>query len=495
VPAATLLLQVLRDGPLPGTGWRLAAALAVLANVLAPVAWALTPYDEQDQPVPAAYGAVTNPVGVDGAWGVVGISLLLVLVSAALGIASLVVRLRRSAGRERDQVLWVHAGALGTLLLSLGWAVPSAQTAFIAAALLPLPAAIAWALARTRLWDLDLALGRTLVYLTLSLLVLAVYGLLLLLASTFLGRLTGRSDLLVFAIAAVLVQPAHTVLERGVNRLLYGDVIEPQVAVTELGRRVDSATAPSQVLPGVVEVLARTLRLPYVSLHLPRRYPVTHGDGPGADVETLSLVHQDRTVGTLDVELPAGGLGPRRGALLDEMLRQTAQAAHAVLLQEELQGSRESVVASREEERRRLRHDLHDDLGPALPRRRCSWRPPPSSSRPEPTGRRDAGRGRGLPAQHRRRGAPHRRRPPTRRARRPGPRRCCPRARRPPGRRWHRRHRRRAGRPGAPARCRRGGSLPHRGRGHDERRPARPGLPGAGDPRPPGRRAGAVRAG
>ena len=368
VPAVTLLLLVLPDGPLPGPFWRVATGVAALVNVIAPVAWALTPYSEQDQPVPEAYGAVTNPVGVPGAWSVVGVSLLLVLASAALGVASLVVRLRRSAGRERDQVLWVLAGALGTLLLlALGWAVPSAQTAFIAAALLPLPAAIAWALVRTRLWDLDVALGRTLVYLSLSLLVLAVYGLLLLLASSVLGRLTGRSDLLVFAVAAILVQPARDVLQRGINRLLHGDDSEPQVAVRELRRRVDSATSPSQVLPAVVEVLARTLRLPWVALHLPRRAAVVHGDRPSvATAEELPLVHQGRSVGSLDLVLPAGGLGPRRRALLDEMLRQTAQVAHAVLLQEELQRSRESVVSSREEERRRLRHDLHDDLGPGL---------------------------------------------------------------------------------------------------------------------------------
>ena len=222
VPAATLLLLVLPDGPLPGPWWRVVTGTAVLAPVRAPGAGAPPPFAAQAGPVPEAYGELTNPVGVPGAWAVVGISLLLVLVSAAFGVTSLVVRLRRSAGRERDQVLWVLAGALATiLLLALGWAVPSAQTAFIAAALLPLPAAIAWALARTRLWDLDVALGRTLVYLSLSLLALAVYGVLLLVASTFLGQLTGRSDLLVFAIAAVLVQPARDVLQRGINRLLY----------------------------------------------------------------------------------------------------------------------------------------------------------------------------------------------------------------------------------------------------------------------------------
>ncbi|MGY1673330.1 histidine kinase [Geodermatophilus sp. SYSU D00710] len=366
VPVPGLLLQVLPTGLLAGPRWRAAAGVSALACVLGPLGWAIAPYAEQDQPPPAAYGPVENPVGVPGAWALVSVALLLFLTSAVLGVASLVVRLRRSAGREREQVLWVLAGALGTVLfLALAWAVPAAQALLVAAALLPLPTAIAWALVRTRLWDVDRVLGRTLVYLSLSLLTLAVYGLLLVLAGRFLGALTGRSDLLVFAVAAVLVQPARDRLQRAVNRLLYGEPVEPEVAVSGLGRRVDSATSPSEVLPGVVEVLARTLRLEHVALRLPGRAPVTHGE-PAGRVETLPLVHQGRPVGELDLVLPAGGLGPRLRSLLGELVRQTAQAAHAVLLGEELQRSRESIVTSREEERRRLRHDLHDDLGPGL---------------------------------------------------------------------------------------------------------------------------------
>ena len=365
-PVPTLLLLVLPDGRLPGRLWRAATAIAAVANVLGPLAWAITPYDQQDQPVPPGYGDIRNPVGIDGAWSVVSLSLLLLVVSAVLGVTSLVLRLRRTTGRERDQVLWVLAGALGTILfVALAWIVPTAQVLLLAAALLPIPAAVTWALLRSRLWDLDIALGRTLVYLALSLLALAVYGGLLVLAGSLLGDLTGEADLLAFALAAVLVQPARDVLQRRVNRLLYGDVVEPGIAIGELGRRVDSATSPAHVLPAVVDVLARTLRLPFVALRLPGREPVVHGTAT-AGTEAVPLVHQGRTVGALDLALPPGGLGPRVRTMLDELVRQTAQVAHAVLLQEEVQRSRESIVTSREEERRRLRHDLHDDLGPGL---------------------------------------------------------------------------------------------------------------------------------
>jgi signal transduction histidine kinase len=80
----------------------------------------------------------------------------------------------------------------------------------------------------------------------------------------------------------------------------------------------------------------------------------------------VPLVYSGRSVGELVVAVPPGGLGERGHRLLEELARHTAVAAHATRLQAELHRSREQIVTSREEERRRLRHDLHDDLGPGL---------------------------------------------------------------------------------------------------------------------------------
>jgi signal transduction histidine kinase len=80
----------------------------------------------------------------------------------------------------------------------------------------------------------------------------------------------------------------------------------------------------------------------------------------------VPLTYSGRSVGQLLVAVPPGGLGRRGQQLLEEMARHTAVATHAARLQAELQRSREQIVTSREEERRRLRHDLHDDLGPGL---------------------------------------------------------------------------------------------------------------------------------
>jgi signal transduction histidine kinase len=70
-------------------------------------------------------------------------------------------------------------------------------------------------------------------------------------------------------------------------------------------------------------------------------------------------------VGAL-VLAPRSALRDADGPLLDDLARQAAAAVHAARLTDELQRSRQRLVAGREEERRRLRRDLHDGLGPQL---------------------------------------------------------------------------------------------------------------------------------
>jgi signal transduction histidine kinase len=79
-------------------------------------------------------------------------------------------------------------------------------------------------------------------------------------------------------------------------------------------------------------------------------------------------VSQGTRVGTL-VAAPRRGestLDPRDGAVLADLARQAGAAVHAEALTADLVASRQRIVEAREEERRRLRRDLHDGLGPLL---------------------------------------------------------------------------------------------------------------------------------
>ncbi|HEY6581206.1 MAG TPA: histidine kinase [Rubrobacter sp.] len=96
---------------------------------------------------------------------------------------------------------------------------------------------------------------------------------------------------------------------------------------------------------------------------------------PVDDTLRLPLVYGGETVGGLILGLRAGeeSFSPEENQLFEDLAHQVGVAAHATLLSNEavalsadLQRSRERLVSAREEERRRLRRDLHDGLGPQL---------------------------------------------------------------------------------------------------------------------------------
>ena len=372
VPGYTLipgvLLLLLPAGRALGPRWLAVARLGVGVTVLATVGWALTPYDAQDVPVPETYGTLTNPLGVAAAQVAIAASLPLLAACAVTGLASLLVRMRRATGREREQAAWVLAGALLTVaLLVLGFLLPDLSELMVTAAMVPIPAAIGWATVRRRLADVDPLVNRGLLSVAILVCALGVYALVLAVAGDLLRDLTQAPDLVAFVVAAAAVQPLTFRLQRVVNRLLYGVDVEPHLAVARLGAEVQSASSGSQSLDRVAEVVAGSLGSPYAGVSSLDGTRADHGYCPAEDhLDRRPLLHQGRVVGELAVAVPPGGYGRRERELLDQLSRHAALAAHAVTLQEEVQRSREQIVGSREEERRRLRHDLHDDLGPGL---------------------------------------------------------------------------------------------------------------------------------
>ena len=170
-------------------------------------------------------------------------------------------------------------------------------------------------------------------------------------------------------IVAVLFAPLRDRLQRGVNRLLYGHRAEPYAALSRLGERLEGTLAPDAVLPAIVTTVRESLRLPYAAIVLADDEPAVASGEPVPDPVRLPLVYQlgagrrarPRRCGRARTASP-----PPTAGCCPTWPGRPGWPSRAVRLTADLQRSRERLVTAREEERRRLRRDLHDGLGAQL---------------------------------------------------------------------------------------------------------------------------------
>ena len=320
------------------------------------------------------------------------------LIALGTAVYSQVHRYRRVSGPvERQQIKWVVFGisaalaALFGVVLALLAFAPTPEspgalllhligyTFFGYLAMLLIPASIGISMLRHRLFDVDLVINRTLVYGALTATVVGLYVLVVGGLGELL-QLRGNLiiSLLATGLAAVVFQPLRDRLQRGANRLMYGERDDPYAVLSRLGSRLESTPAHDAVLPAVARTVRETLKLPYTEIQLRREdgfeTAATAGN-PGENALRLPLVYGGETVGRLVLGPRVGeeGFADSERRLLEDLAHQIGASAHDALMTDEalrlsadLQRSRERLVEAREEERRRLRRDLHDGLGPQL---------------------------------------------------------------------------------------------------------------------------------
>ncbi|HKZ71076.1 MAG TPA: histidine kinase, partial [Anaerolineales bacterium] len=226
------------------------------------------------------------------------------------------------------------------------------------------------AVLRYRLFDIDLLINRTLVYGVLTAGVVGVYVTIVAgLGAMFQSQGKLLASLLATSLIAMLFQPARSRLQSAVNRLMYGERDDPYAVLSRFGQRLEATLAPDSILPTIVETITQTLKLPYAAMRLSNETMIAHGAlPPNTKPESFPLVYQGETIGQLEVAPRAAdeSFTPAERRLLTDIAHQAGIAAHAVRLTADLQHARERLVTTREEERRRLRRDLHDGLGPTL---------------------------------------------------------------------------------------------------------------------------------
>ncbi|HEX6989671.1 MAG TPA: sensor histidine kinase, partial [Bacillota bacterium] len=283
--------------------------------------------------------------------------------------------------RQQARLLMVGVLAALTLLSVLSLLNPvwtPGLTAEIAAntllyvVLLIIPTAVTVAVLRYGLWDLDRVISRAVVYGLLSAGLIGLYMLIV----GFLGALfQARGNLMVAlagtAAVAVLFQPLRQWLQNRADRLVYGDRGDPYAVLSGLARRLGAALAPEEALAAVVASVREAFNLPYAAIVLQRgadEETAAESGHPDADPVEMPLYHQGERVGRLRLgrRAPGTDFGQADRALLEDLAGQAGAAAHAVGLTRELQRSRRRLVTAREDERRRLRRDLHDGIAPML---------------------------------------------------------------------------------------------------------------------------------
>src|SRR5438874_1169124 len=386
-PGTSLLFTVVPtlfpDGKLPSKRWR-PLVWAVGAGIVSQLTWVSLSqlmFGRQivDGPYPMA-GWLFDLLSLAS-----GVLWILPLFAA---LAALLVRFRRSQGRERLQLKWfVVAVALQAALWAGGFLATLAthqspyQTPYFAAliplGLLLLPLSIGGAILRHQLYEIDVVISRGLAHAGLAAFITLAYLLVVVGIGLALGT-GGRPNLplsvIAMALVVVLIQPVRAWLQRLANRLVYGVPADPYALLAELSK-TPAAGNPDRVLAQIAEAVARGIgsRRARVILLLPggnTRTAVWPAGETGPFGQTLAVTYGGEIVG----EIGADESGDQR---LTEAL--TAQAGHALhtlrlaaeldarLAQleaqaEELTASRTRLVQAQENERRRLERDLHDGI-------------------------------------------------------------------------------------------------------------------------------------
>lgn len=398
---APLILLLFPDGHAASPRWRWIVRAVIVFMVFHCAAWAISPLPE------SAHPPYQNPVGQPFMASVDPVLIATVepftIAAALLGVVSIALRYRRGDPDTRHQLKWFLYAAV---LLPLGFiaglfqsntfgpqqATPIAvvNTVLQAAGQVAIPAAIAIAIFKYRLYDIDVFISRTLVYGSLAVMITGVYvGI-----AVGIGELVGSGgkpnlglSILATAIVAVGFQPAREGLQRIANHLVYGKRATPYQVLSEFSSQVAGSYAVDAVLPQMARVLQEGAGVETATVWVRSgrelRPAATH-PGSAADPQPLPMNgsvppienatrvvevrHQGELLGALSVVKRRGeSLTPVEEKLLDDLAHQAGLVLKNVGLTadlqrrlEELRASRQRLVSAQDAERRRLERNLHD---------------------------------------------------------------------------------------------------------------------------------------
>jgi signal transduction histidine kinase len=313
-------------------------------------------------------------------------AILIVLLVAGLliSVAAVVARFASSSGEERLQLKWFAAAAVlvVVMLIATGVTQSAAVSVVKSLAIVSLWLAIAVAVLKYHLYDVDIVISKALLYGSLAVFITAIYAGLVVGVGTLVGN--RRSPLLAAlaaAVVAVAFQPVRQSARSLANRVVYGKRSTPYQVLSDFARRIGGTYASEEVLPRMARIVAAGTGAQRVVVWLRMDNELRADASSDAALDTAAVItiegdtlppmpdadlsvpvlNDGRLLGAISLRMPKDEpLRPEGRQLVSDVASQAGLVLANAGLIEDLRASRQRLVAAQDEERRRLERNIHD---------------------------------------------------------------------------------------------------------------------------------------